>query len=79
MHAEYQNNTAFLSLVLVEWMGRLRRLSKTSNESHLINIILYQKRSENLASYIFAMYMIVNLIELNLFLFIYVTFSTLFL
>ena len=60
-------------------MGRLRRLSKTSNESHLINIILYQKRSENLASYIFAMYMIVNLIELNLFLFIYVTFSTLFL
>ena len=73
MH-ECQNNTAFLSLVLVEWMGRLRPLSKTSNESHLINIILYQKRSENLASYIFAMYMIVNLIELNLFLFIYLTF-----
>ena len=57
-------------------MGRLRPLSKTSNKPHLINIILYQKRSENSASYIFAMYMIVNFIELNLFLFIYVSFFT---
>ena len=59
-------------------MGRLRPLSKTSNKSHLINIIFIKKEVKT-RLLIFAMYMIVNLIELNLFLFIYVTFATLFL